>query len=380
MTPSTGAKPQKRLRSGFTTGAAAAAAAKAATRLLMGGAAPAEVSISFLDGSRGAIAIAACRRLGPKRALAEVIKDAGDDPDVTHKARIGTVVTLHRPGRGRVIITGGPGVGRVTKPGLEVAVGHPAITSGPKRMIENEVRSELPPQAGDLDITVEVFVPDGKKLARKTLNARLGILDGISILGTTGIVRPMSHAAYKATIEKAMAVARAVGLDQVVLTTGRRSERFAQGLWPQIDETAFVQMGDFFAFSLEQACRRGFGLVVLAVFFGKAVKMAQGLAHTHADKGPVDMKALADWCRQAGGGDELARLVSACNTARQAFDIIRARHPRAIAAVGKRLLASAAGCCPSRTSLEAVIFDFEGKLVYHGQRGTRRMPRPSPNT
>ncbi len=373
-------KPRRKLRSGFTTGAAAAAAAKAAVMVLAGHPAPSRVTISFLDGSQGVIAISTCRQLTASSALAEVIKDAGDDPDVTHKARIGTVVTLHRPGSGRISIVGGPGVGRVTKPGLEVEVGGPAITSGPRRMIKNEVLSALERCEPKPDVTVEVFVPQGKRLARKTLNARLGILGGISILGTTGIVRPMSHAAYKATIEKALAVARAVGLDRVILTTGRRSERFAQGLWPRTDETAFVQMGDFFAFSLEQAHRQGFALVVLAVFFGKAVKMAQGLAHTHARQAPVDMQALADWCLAAGGDHELARRVAACNTARQAFDIIQARQPQAIAVVGQRLLATAATFCGPAASLEAVIFDFKGKVVYHGHKGNHRMPRPFPNT
>ncbi len=373
-------KSGRRLRSGFTTGAAAAAAAKAAVRLLAGRPAPSKVPISFLDGSRGFIPIAACRLLDKDKALAEVIKDAGDDPDVTHRARIGVVVTFSRPGSGRVIIRGGQGVGRVTKPGLEVPVGSPAITSGPRQMIEAEVRSELDRTQADRDITVEVFVPEGQRLARKTLNARLGILGGISILGTTGIVRPMSHAAYKATIEKALSVARAVGLKDVILTTGRRSERFAQGLWPDLDETAFVQMGDFFAFSLQQARRQGFELVVVAVFFGKAVKIAQGLAHTHAGRAPVNMQALAGWCLQAGADRELASRVAACNTARQAFDMIWPRLPRAVDQVGKRILAAASGYCGRQTSLEAVIFDFEGKVVYHGGQGARRMPPPHPNT
>ncbi len=356
-----------KLRSGFTTGAAAAAAAKAAVVILAGKPAPDRVIISFLDGSTGSIPIAKCRLDSPDKAIAGVIKDAGDDPDVTNKALIAVEVSCHRPGSGQVHIKGGAGVGRVTKPGLEVGIGKPAITKGPRTMITNEVRTALSSLGLDWDVTVQIFVPNGEDMARKTLNARLGIMGGISILGTTGIVRPMSHAAYKATIEKALDVARAVGVDHVVLATGRRSERFAQGLWPGLDETAFVQMGDFFSFALLQAYDKGFRHVVIAVFFGKAVKIAQGLAHTHANRGAVNMQALADWCLKAGASRVLAEQVACCNTARQAFEIIRRKIPEAICQVGKRMLQAAEQYFPAPGKLEVVIFDFAGQKVYHGQ-------------
>jgi cobalt-precorrin-5B (C1)-methyltransferase len=188
-----------------------------------------------------------------------VIKDAGDDPDITHGAEIGAEVTLEkRSGVNPVRITGGTGVGVVTKPGLEIPPGQAAITPGPVTMISNSINEMLAAHPTDVGIHVEVFVPEGERLAKKTLNARLGIVGGLSILGTTGIVRPMSHEAYVATIEKSMDVARAAGLKHLVLTTGRRSERFAQDRWPELAEESFIQIGDFF--QVGHGCRRLTGI------------------------------------------------------------------------------------------------------------------------
>ena len=354
----------RKLRSGFTTGAAAAAAAGGALRGLLDGAFPETVTITFLTGETRRVAMHACRLETPQQAVCTVIKDAGDDPDVTHGAEIGACVTLEN-GRadGALRITGGTGVGVVTKPGLGIAPGQAAITAGPVAMINDSVNAVLDEHSVDAGVHVEVFVPDGERLARKTLNARLGIVGGLSILGTTGIVRPMSHEAYTATIEKAMDVARAAGLDHLVLTTGRRSERFAQQRWPHLAEEAFIQIGDFFQAAMEAAARRGFSSATLAVFFGKAVKMAQNAPHTHAAKAELTLKALADWTLALTGDHDLAATVARANTARHAFDPLKTAAPAVIAHVADRAAACAVGFSGDRLRVRCVIFDFDGSTA-----------------
>jgi cobalt-precorrin-5B (C1)-methyltransferase len=363
---------KRNLRTGFTTGATAAAAAKAAVLFLLEGRPPAEVSIALLTGDRIAIPIHSCGRTGDGAACT-AIKDAGDDPDVTHGAEIGARVRFDDPaepaaGRPEVVISGGDGVGRITKPGLELPPGEPAINPGPRRMIAQAVGEALAIGAVAHTVAVEIFVPRGAEIARKTLNARLGIVGGISILGTTGIVRPMSHDAFTATIAAGLAVARACGGDQVVLSTGRRSERFAQRLWPQWPEESFVQVGDFFQRGLELAAHRGFEHVILAVFFGKAVKMAQGVPHTHAARSELSLAALADWSAKQGNLPALADAIRSCNTAREAFVLITSRCPNLIAEVGRRVIASASRFAGPAVKVQNVIFDYEGRVAFDSEK------------
>jgi cobalt-precorrin-5B (C1)-methyltransferase len=361
-------RPPQTLRSGFTTGAAAAAAAKAALQLILTGHPPQQVTITFLTGDTTRIAVHRCRLTSPRSARCTVIKDAGDDPDITHGAEIGAEVTLEKCAAGNPIrITGGQGVGTVTKPGLETPPGQAAITRGPVTMITNSIEDVLAAHPCDTGIHVKVFVPEGQRLARKTLNARLGIIGGLSILGTTGIVRPMSHEAYVATIEKAMDVARAGGLRHVVLTTGRRSERFAQHCWPQYPEEAFIQIGDFFQVAMSAAAARGFRAVTLAVFFGKAVKMAQNVPHTHAAKSELTLKALARWTLEQTGNRDLADRIAAANTARHAFDPLREQAPAVVAQVARRARDCAAGFAEGHLPVRCVIFDYDGTAAVDAQ-------------
>jgi cobalt-precorrin-5B (C1)-methyltransferase len=294
-----------------------------------------------------------------------VIKDAGDDPDATHKAEIGVRVTLRedRPG-GTVRITGGEGVGRVTKPGLEVPPGAPAINPGPRRMIHQAVSEVLTEFSRHDSVDVEIFVPEGVAIARRTLNARLGILGGISILGTTGRVKPMSHAAYIATIRAGLSVARAAGLDEAVLTTGRRSEKHARARWPELPEEAFVQIGDFFRSSLETAAKLDFSIITLTVFFGKAVKMALGFPHTHAARACLTLDRLAEWAFETTGDEALSASVASANTARHAFEFIHPRYPILIAAVGRRMVDSAEGFAGPSVHVRGIILDFEGNPIF----------------
>lgn len=361
----------RKLRTGFTTGTAAAAATKGALRMILEGKRPAKVRIKLLTGDDITIAIHKCRSVKNGEAICSVIKDAGDDPDVTHKAEIGARVSLMnsypRSGENvgpQIVISGGEGVGRVTKPGLEVEPGQPAINSGPKKMITQAVEEVLKKYPLSGTVRTEIFVPEGKKLAEKTLNARLGILGGISILGTTGVVRPMSHDAFIATIESALSVARASGLNRVVLTTGRRSERFAQGRWRRIPPEGFVQIGDFFKFSLTAAAKNGFEQITLAVFFGKALKMAQGVPHTHAAKSSLTLDTLARWTLAITGDSLLSQKISAANTARQVFDMLHKNHPEVISHVGKRIVMSAKRFAGSKTGIQSVVFDYQGAVVF----------------
>jgi cobalt-precorrin-5B (C1)-methyltransferase len=362
---------KKRLRTGFTTGTAAAAAAKGAVSFLLEGHPPAAVSVALLTGERITIPVHSCRRAGAGAACT-VIKDAGDDPDVTHGAEIGAVVRLHpligpADGPPEVFISGGEGVGRITKPGLDLPPGEPAINPGPRRMITEAVAEALAALGAKRTATVEIFVPRGIEIARRTLNARLGIVGGISILGTTGLVRPMSHEAFTATIAAGLSVARACGRDQAVLSTGRRSERCAQQLWPQWPAESFVQIGDFFQTSLQFAARKGFARVILAAFFGKALKMAQGAPHTHAARAELSLEALADWALERTCDRELAEKISGCNTAREAFGLIAPRHPSLLADVGHRAVAAASRFAGPGVKIRNVIFDYEGQVAFDSE-------------
>ncbi len=362
------AAPKKKLRSGFTTGTAAAAAVKGGLRLLVDGRAPDTVHIDFLSAGGVTIPIERVERRAENKAICTVIKDAGDDPDVTHRAEIGAEVELvaRAPSSGGPVelrIEGGEGVGTVTKPGLEVPPGSPAINPGPRRMIRAAVDAVLTGRGRAFDVRVRIFVPRGEILARKTLNARLGILGGISILGTTGIVRPMSHAAYTATIRSALSVAAASGRSTAVLTTGRRSERFAQAALPDLAAESFVQIGDYFRFALEAAAALELKTIVLAVFFGKALKMAQGIPHTHAARAALVLERLAEWTRKATGDDALVQAISDANTARQAFEILKHRAPLVLDAVARRIVHAALNFAQKPVVVRCILFDYDGRIA-----------------
>ncbi|MBV8677348.1 MAG: cobalt-precorrin-5B (C(1))-methyltransferase, partial [Planctomycetaceae bacterium] len=244
----------KGMREGYTTGACAAAAAQAACRLLARGERPEVVAVRSPLGFDLMIPI---NRLAVAdgAATAGVIKDGGDDPDVTHGAEVlATVREIEGPG---VRIEGGPGVGTITQPGLELPPGSAAINPVPRRMIAEGVALAFGTGQPAPGVEVTVSIPGGEELARRTLNARIGILGGLSILGTTGVVRPMSTASWRASVVQSIDVAAANSLRHIVLTTGGRSERFATALYPELPEMAFVQMGIFTGESLKRAVERG---------------------------------------------------------------------------------------------------------------------------
>lgn len=360
-------RPRKTLRTGFSTGTAATAAAQGALRELLGLPCPTTVQVRLPQGGSLVIPLLSHGRNG-SRGEAVVVKDAGDDPDATHGAEIGARVWFsHAGSRETLIFRGGEGVGRVTKPGLPVPVGEPAINPVPRRMMHQGLASVWQELGEDrpMRLIVEIFVPRGAEIARHTLNPRLGILGGISILGTTGLVRPFSHQAYRATIAAAFKVARAMGLTTAVLTTGGKSEEHLRGILPHLPEEAFVQMGDYVRFALKVAARLGFTQLTVGAFFGKAVKMAQRFGHTHASQGLASFRQLARWTEEKTGDPLLAQAVSRANTAREVLELLPAAHQRAVAAeVGSRMLAALREHAGPGPGLAAVILDFNGLPLF----------------
>jgi cobalt-precorrin-5B (C1)-methyltransferase len=306
----------KALRTGWTTGTCASAAAKAATTALRDQAAQRTVEVALPSGRRVRFDVESCEHDAVK-ATAVVVKDAGDDPDVTHGAHL-TATVRWRAGPG-IVLEGGAGVGIVTKPGLGIEVGEPAITATPRAMITQAVA-----EVTDLAIRgvlVVLSVPGGEKMARKTTNARLGILGGISILGTTGIVRPFSTASWRASVEQAVSVMAAQGERTVVLCTGGRTEKGAMALLPNLAEVCFVEVGDFTGAALRRALDAGLDGVIFVGMAGKLAKLAAGVLMTHYTRSKVDLGLLGDVTRAAGGSAAVADEVSAANTGRHAYEI-----------------------------------------------------------
>ncbi len=318
----------RHLRHGYTTGACAAAAAKGAALLLRDRQPVAAVELLLPAGVPAAFRLHSCELQG-ETALCAVIKDAGDDPDVTNGAEIRAAVSLVPGENGDIVIEGGEGVGRVTKPGLAVPVGDWAINPVPRRMIEEAVREIFPLHPSPLTPHVVVSIPNGAELAKKTLNARLGIVGGLSILGTTGIVRPISAKAWTDTIDAAIDVALACGSRTVVLSTGRTSEMVAQrqlgargsGLGEALTEEAFVMMGDHVGYALRSCARKGVDRAVLAGQFAKLLKIACGHEQTHVSSSDLDLRHLAQWCALEPRTSFLVPRIREANTARQVLEM-----------------------------------------------------------
>ncbi|MBW5447610.1 cobalt-precorrin-5B (C(1))-methyltransferase [Cohnella sp. CFH 77786] len=312
----------KPLRTGYTTGSCATAAAKAALTALILQEPQQEVTIRLPIGEEATFRLVRCE-FDEARAEAEVIKDAGDDPDATHGARI--IAEVSWAGEPGIVLDGGIGVGRVTKPGLPVPVGEAAINPVPRKMIRESVQAVLNEFDIERGIRVIVSVPDGEEIAKKTLNGRLGIIGGISILGTRGIVVPFSTAAYKASVAQAIRVAVKCGCGHLVLSTGGRSENFGMETYPELPEEAFVEMGDFVGFSLLQCRRQGVKKVTLVGMMGKFSKVAQGVMMVHSKSAPVDFGFLAQVAEEAGAAPMEVEEIRRANTAAQVGDMMQER-------------------------------------------------------
>jgi cobalt-precorrin-5B (C1)-methyltransferase len=339
----------KPLRSGYTTGACAAAAAKGAALMLEHHMTVREVSITLPGGTIATFHLHG-QLYSADEASCYVVKDAGDDPDITNGCEVHASVSRvadTSPGTaGRITIQGGKGIGRVTKPGLAVAPGEWAINPVPRQMIEEAVGGALSRfniQHSKLNIVISI--PDGEERSKKTLNARLGIIGGLSILGTTGIVRPISAKAWTDTIDAALDVARACGCGTVILSTGRSSELAAQNFLRRrnggtqnaatlfdpsspsspmlpdrsldLPEEAFIMMGDHVAYALQACQKRGFRQPVIACQFAKLLKIACGHVNTHAAASELDIERLLTWGRDGGLSDVTLDTISNANTARE---------------------------------------------------------------
>lgn len=348
------------LRSGFTTGACATAAALAATRTLLSGSAVESVTIPLPAGFDASFAVEHCEVNGG-RARCSVIKDAGDDPDATHGAEI--VAAVWPRDEIGIELRGGVGVGVVTLPGLGLDVGGPAINPVPRRMILEAVEVEASDWLQAHGLVVEISVPKGETIAKRTLNARLGIIGGISILGTTGVVKPFSTAAYRASVGQGIDVAVANGQQEIVLSTGSRSERFAQKLLG-LPEIAFVEMGEFTGYALKRCVQRRVKRVYLSGMIGKFSKVAQGHLMTHVAGNQVDPVYLSGLAAVCGAAPELQAQMASANTARHIQELAQSA---GLTSFFDRVAAEAAKRCADHVqgalAVKCLMFDFDGALL-----------------
>ncbi|MGH8980408.1 MAG: cobalt-precorrin-5B (C(1))-methyltransferase [Acidimicrobiales bacterium] len=347
------------LRTGYTTGTCAAAAAKAAAIGLLSGSVPERVEIALPKGTRVSFPVLGSGAVpdgGP--AVAAVVKDAGDDPDCTDGAHLTATVTWQLPTRATELVAG-DGVGTVTKPGLGIEVGTPSITSVPRRMILAALG-----EATERPVVATFSVPGGRDMAKKTTNERLGIAGGISILGTTGIVRPFSTAAYRASVVQQIDVAAAQGFASMVLCTGSRSEKAAYGIVGGLDQVQVVEIGDFAGIALRRCVADAMVAVTVVAMAGKIAKYAAGVMMTHFHRSEVDTGLLARVATETGAPPAVVAAAAETATARHFFDACIAADARAPL---ERLCAIAADQCRAHTggmlAVDVVMVDFEGEQV-----------------
>ena len=361
MSAGAAGKPEKQLRSGFTTGACSAAAAKAATLALATQQSIENVEITLPKGIKHVFAVESCR-FSPAEATCVVVKDAGDDPDCTHGAHLtATVSWIDRAGE--VEIDRGRGVATITRAGIGLAIGAPAINPVPRRNITEMVREAAGPSLDERGVRVVLSVPEGEEMAKKTQNERLGILGGISILGTTGIVVPYSTAAFKTSIVNGIDVAIAAGMETIVLTTGGKSEEFAMKLLG-LPEVCYVQMGDFVGAAIRVCAQRGVKKIVICGMPGKMSKIAKGKMQTHVAGSEVDLDFLASIAAGCGAGAQVVEEIRKANTARHVSEIVAAHQVGGFwDAVAERVVRACRRYIRSVVPVECVLTEFSGKVI-----------------
>jgi cobalt-precorrin-5B (C1)-methyltransferase len=365
--PRTAKARPKALRTGWTTGTCASAAARAAALHLATGRPQPWVEVALPSGRRVTFAVERSAELRSGRTEAVVVKDAGDDPDVTHGSHLTATVSWREGGPG-LALHGGVGVGVVTRPGLGLEVGGPAINPVPRRMIGQAVGEVIDLDTHGVDVTVSV--PDGEVRARKTTNAKLGILGGISILGTTGIVRPFSTASWRASVEQAVSVAAAQDVPAVVLCTGGRTEKGAMALLPRLAPVSFVEVGDFTGAALRRAVEGGVPHVVFVGMAGKLTKLASGVLMTHYTRSKVDTAMLAEITRACGGTASLVERVAHANTARHAYELWESAGllESAGGELCRRVARVMARFTDDAVTAEAGMVDFTGRTLVASSR------------
>ncbi|HYS65161.1 MAG TPA: cobalt-precorrin-5B (C(1))-methyltransferase [Paraburkholderia sp.] len=350
------------LRSGYTTGSCATATSLAAARLLLAGIVSEVAEIVLPKGRHVPMPLAYCRLIadGADGAEAGTVKDAGDDPDVTHGAIVfARVRLLAEPG---VIFRAGPGVGTVTRAGLTLPVGEPAINPVPRKMMTEHL-ADLAAEhgyAGGFEVTIGV--EGGEALALKTMNPRLGILGGLSILGTTGIVRPFSCSAYIASIHQGIDVARANGYTHLAACTGNASEDAMRAHYG-LPDIALIEMGDFVGAVLKHMKRAPVERLSVCGGFGKLSKLAAGHLDLHSRNSSIDLERLAEWAAEQGADDALQAAIRAANTSQQAVALARARNVPLGDIVCRHALEVARGIVPPQVNVEMFAIDRQGNLI-----------------
>lgn len=343
----------KELRTGWTTGTCASAAAKAATLLLLTGELPKNIEVELPSGRRVSFPV---EDSGDGGAI--VVKDAGDDPDCTNGARI-TAHALLVGQSGELKFIAGAGIGTITKPGLGLPVGAPAINPVPSRMIAKAVK-----EVTDKSIQLTFSVPDGEVMARKTTNSRLGILGGISILGTTGIVRPFSTAAYRASVIQQISVALTQGEQTIVLATGSRSEALATRMYRDLDSVCFVEVGDFTGVALKNASKLGVSKIIWVGMVGKISKLANDAMMTHFHRSDLNSQVLLEAARLSGSSDTIVRAATETKTARHFYEICNAEGDRGpLNILCKMAKTACEKSLSNQVDLEILMVDFDGQEV-----------------
>jgi cobalt-precorrin-5B (C1)-methyltransferase len=349
------------LRRGWTTGACAAAAARAAFAALLTGRFPDPVTIRLPHGQTPAFPLALAER-HDGMARAGIIKDAGDDPDVTDGALVIAEVSQAADGCG-IVFRAGAGVGTVTRPGLALAVGEPAINPAPRQMIRDALvdlaaANGAPPP----DLTVTIAIPGGERLAERTMNGRLGIVGGLSVLGTTGIVVPYSCASWIHAIRRGIDVAHAAGIDHVAAATGRTSERAIQRLYG-LPEQALIDMGDFVGGTLKYLRRHPVPLLTLAGGFGKFAKLAGGHLDLHSRRSRIDPTLLAGLLADAGAAPDAVAAAARSDSAAAILDLAGGCRGALAAAIARRAREVALATLAGRTAVEVAIIGRDGELL-----------------
>jgi cobalt-precorrin-5B (C1)-methyltransferase len=351
---------KRSLRKGWTTGTCATAAAGASYHALLTRTFPDPVTVLLPRGGTATLPLSRAR-LSNGEAMAGIVKDAGDDPDVTHGAEIVATVAAAPPGSG-VVFRAGEGVGTVTLPGLPLAPGEPAINPGPREMIRRAIAEVAAFHGGAADAVVTISIPGGEALALKTLNGRLGIKGGLSILGTTGIVVPFSCSAWIHSIHRGIDVARAAGLTHLAAATGSTSEAAVKQLY-DLPEAALIDMGDFVGGTLKYLRAHPVPKLTLAGGFGKLVKLAQGHLFLHSSKSQVDMGGLAATVAALDASHEAVAATQAANTAAQVLSIAQASGLALADQIARQARAVALGTLAGAAAVEVVVFDRAGRVI-----------------
>lgn len=348
------------LRRGWTTGACAAAAARAAATAVLTGRFPDPVGIVLPGGQTPSFALARTD-LRDGVATASVIKDAGDDPDVTHGAEL--IATVHRTPAGHgVTYAAGPGVGTVTLPGLRLPPGEPAINPGPRAQIAANLAEAAREAGAACDFHVAVSIPGGEALAQKTMNPRLGIVGGLSVLGTTGVVIPYSCAAWVHSIHRGVDVARALGLDHVAAATGRTSEAAVQALTGLSDQS-LIDMGDFAGALLKYLRRHPLPRLTLAGGFAKLFKLSCGAMDLHSSRSSVDFAALAALLGEVGGSPEAVARAATATATGEVLAMAEAEGLPLADAVARRARETARAVLSGAVVVEVVVIDRSGRVL-----------------